>query len=102
KAFFPVINRMGPRVSTELERHGFFPAGGGRFTVSVEPAKELTGFDLLERGEIVRRSAVALVANLSRRIGEAEIEAVAGRLNWPPASCHVDDTITSAGPGNVV
>jgi RNA 3'-terminal phosphate cyclase (ATP) len=102
KAFFPLVNRMGPRVSAELERHGFYPAGGGKFTVSIEPARELTGFDLLERGEIVRRSAVALIANLNRRIAEVEVEAVAERLNWPPASCRVDDTIDSAGPGNVI
>lgn len=102
KTFFPLVSRMGARVSAELERHGFFPAGGGKFTVSIEPAKELQGFDLLERGEIVRREAVALVANLHRRIGEAEMEAVAARLNWPAEHCRVDEAIESAGPGNVI
>ncbi len=28
-AFLPLINRMGPRVSSILDRHGFFPAGAG-------------------------------------------------------------------------
>src|SRR5690606_31337090 len=62
----------------------------------------LSGFDLFERGEIVRRCACALVANLHRRIGESEMEAVAERLNWPAEYCRVDDTVDSAGPGNVI
>src|SRR5262245_64635982 len=27
KAFLPLVNRMGPHVEVELERHGFYPAG---------------------------------------------------------------------------
>jgi len=38
RTFLPLIARMGPRVTTHLERAGFYPAGGGRFTVSIEPA----------------------------------------------------------------
>lgn len=102
KTFFPLVSRMGVRLSAELERHGFFPAGGGKFAVSIEPAKELSGFDLLERGEIVGRRAVVLIANLNRRIAEAEIDAVAERLNWPAEYCRVDDAIETAGPGNVI
>lgn len=101
QAFFPLINRMGPRVSAGLERHGFFPAGGGRFSVAIAPTPQLAGFDLLERGEILQRSATALVANLSSRIGRREVEAAAEKLSWPDSAFHVDASIESAGPGNV-
>ncbi len=100
--FFPLVERMGPKITADLYRHGFFPAGGGKFTVSIAPAKELKGFDLVERGEIVHRSARALVANLNRRIAEAEIEVVAERLNWPREICLVDDEFDCMGPGNVI
>src|SRR5690242_17256048 len=30
RAFLPLVERMGPRVSAVLERAGFYPAGGGR------------------------------------------------------------------------
>jgi RNA 3'-terminal phosphate cyclase (ATP) len=101
QAYFPLINRMGPRVSAGLERHGFFPAGGGRFSVAIEPTPQLAGFDLLERGEILQRSASALVANLSPNIGRREIETAAEKLGWPDSSFHVDAAVESAGPGNV-
>ena len=102
QAFFPVINRMGPRVTASLERYGFYPAGGGRFSVSIQPTNELKGFELLKRGEIKRRSVTALVANLSPNIGKREVDAAASRLGWPPGSFRVDATVESAGPGNVV
>jgi len=101
-AFFPLINRMGPKVSAALEQHGFFPAGGGRFTVGIEPVTTLAGFDLLERGEILQRSATAIVANLPRSIGQREINAAAEKLSWPQSSFHVNASIKSAGPGNAL
>jgi RNA 3'-terminal phosphate cyclase (ATP) len=102
QAYFPLVNRMGPTVTAGLEQHGFYPAGGGRFTVEIQPAETLVGFDLLERGEILHRSATALVANLPRSIGQREVDAAAAKLSWPPSSFHIDPTIASAGPGNVL
>src|SRR5579883_279586 len=42
KTFLPVVNRMGVKVTTRLERYGFFPAGGGRWICDIEPAQSLT------------------------------------------------------------
>lgn len=102
QAFIPLLNRMGAGVSAGLERYGFFPAGGGRFSVFVEPPRTWQSLLLDERGEITRRSATALVANLDRRIAEREMELLAEKLNWPPELLHVDASIPSAGPGNVI
>ena len=102
KAFFPLVNRMGPRVSAQLERHGFYPAGGGRFTVTIEPAESLAGFDLLERGDDADRRVTALVACLPARIGQREVDTIAAKTNWPPHAFHVDEITDSAGPGNVL
>ncbi|MGH7202433.1 MAG: RNA 3'-terminal phosphate cyclase, partial [Planctomycetaceae bacterium] len=40
RSFLPLINRMGPRVEAALDRPGFYPAGGGRFEVRIEPVSE--------------------------------------------------------------
>jgi RNA 3'-terminal phosphate cyclase (ATP) len=37
KTFLPVLRRMGAVVEVSLERYGFYPAGGGRFSVAIEP-----------------------------------------------------------------
>lgn len=70
RVFLPLVNRMGPRVSVELERHGFFPAGGGCFRVVVDPVEKLQPLELLTRGEIRRRTCRVLLSNLPRTIAK--------------------------------
>lgn len=101
RAFLPLVRRMGPRVEATLERAGFYPAGGGCLRVSVEPAGKLTGFDLLERGEIRERRATVVLANLPPHIGEREAREVAKLTNWDPSRIEIR-RVDSAGPGNAV
>ncbi|WP_373653513.1 RNA 3'-terminal phosphate cyclase [Schlesneria sp. DSM 10557] len=100
-AYLPLINRMGPRVSVELERYGFYPAGGGRLTVSIQPSGSLNGFDLMERGELKKRSAMGLVSNLPRHIAERETQTILKKMNWPADAAQVLE-VTAHGPGNIV
>jgi RNA 3'-terminal phosphate cyclase (ATP) len=102
KCFLPVINRLGPKVCVNLQRYGFYPAGGGSFTATVEPCDALSSIDLSKRGEITRRSVLAIIANLSPAIARREIETVAHLLNWGKECMQIVETRNSVGPGNVV
>jgi RNA 3'-terminal phosphate cyclase (ATP) len=100
-AYLPLINRMGPRVIVELERPGFYPAGGGRMIVSVEPQPVLRGFTLLERGETIETTVQAIVANLPQHIAIREVDRIIQELRWSPengSNLRVD----AYGPGNAV
>jgi RNA 3'-terminal phosphate cyclase (ATP) len=101
KSFLPLINKMGPRVSATIERHGFYPAGGGRFCVTIEPSSTLAGFDLMERGPITHRAARALVANLPLHIAEREVKTLLRKMTWDEA-CGAAGMVDAHGPGNVV
>jgi RNA 3'-terminal phosphate cyclase (ATP) len=103
RTFLPLINRMGARVTAELERPGFYPAGGGKFRVAIEPAAAgLRRLDLPERGEIRGRRARALVAGLPLNIAERELAVVARKLSWRDEWLSVEKVDNSRGPGNVV
>jgi len=102
RAFIPLVNRMGPTISAELERPGFYPAGGGKFSMTIDPAERLDGFDLTERGEIVRQRARAVVASLPRHIAERELRVIQGKTNWDDESYVVQEVNNSPGPGNIV
>lgn len=39
RVFLPVLGRMGFRLEASLHAHGFYPAGGGAFTLHVTPAE---------------------------------------------------------------
>lgn len=101
RAFIPLINRMGPHVEVELERHGFFPAGGGRLRVHVTPARALCGFDLCERGESTNHRVRVLLSNLPGHIGEREAGTIARKLGWDASCCTVAQ-VESSGPGNAI
>lgn len=102
KAFLPLVNRMGPRVTAELERPGFYPAGGGRISVAIEPAPELNRLDLQTRGEVKARRATAVVANLPISIAERELKVIARKMSWQRDWMKAESVERSPGPGNVV
>jgi RNA 3'-terminal phosphate cyclase (ATP) len=102
KTFLPLITTMGPHIETELVKHGFFPAGGGKFNVSITPATKLSELELLNRGEITRRSARALISNLPLNIAHRELKVVGHALNWARELLNTEEIKNSCGPGNVV
>lgn len=102
KVFLPIINRMGPTVTAILERPGFYPAGGGRFTVEIAPCSTLNRIDITERGEVRRCSARALVAKLPAHIGARELKVIEQELGWDEEHLKVEEVTSSHGPGNAL
>jgi RNA 3'-terminal phosphate cyclase (ATP) len=101
RTFLPLVGRMGATIDSTLERHGFYPAGGGRFCVSVTPCRELERLSILERGP-VQLTARAMVAALPESIARREASIVRERLGIDRECCHVETVRDSIGPGNIV
>lgn len=102
RAFLPILNRMGPWVTLTLEQPGFYPAGGGRLRVTIEPAAQLKPVAIVQRGEIVRRHCQAVIANLPDHIAERELATVAAALDWPGNCLKTRRYEGAYGPGNLV
>lgn len=98
----PRLHELGFRIDATLERAGFFPAGGGAFTVSLGggATREPQAVSWLERGEVTL-SGTVVVANLSDRIGGREKSALAEALGIEPAQVAIK-YVRSPGPGNAV
>jgi RNA 3'-terminal phosphate cyclase (ATP) len=88
-------------VEAELERHGFFPAGGGKFRVNVQPAP-LKPLSLLERGAVKRRQATALIAQIPFDVAKRELATVEQLLKWKPNELRGEELKRPVGPGNVL
>ena len=102
RAFLPLINRLGPRVEAELERPGFYPAGGGRVIYRVTPTTKLKPLQLTSRGKLRSRQATAIVANLPAHIAERELKHIQRKLSLDEDSLHAEISKDQRGPGNVV
>lgn len=101
RSLLPLLARMGVGATATLDRHGFYPAGGGRFTVEIEPATRLRPLALRTRGPVTK-SARALVSGLPEGIGTRELKTVHEKLGVPWASMRAETLTTSPGPGNVL
>lgn len=76
--------------------------GGGKIIAHVEPAANLAGFDLLQRGQPRTRSAKALLSKLPDHIGERQIRTVDRLLRWPSDSADSEVVhVHSPGPGTI-
>jgi RNA 3'-terminal phosphate cyclase (ATP) len=103
RVFLPIIREMGPKIEVQLERYGFYPAGGGGcFQVRIAPCHKLAPIQLVDRGDITGKTASAIVANLPRNIAQRELNTVANLLNWDAQSMKIMETKNSVGPGNIV
>lgn len=102
KAFLPLINRMGVKITADLEKPGFYPAGGGCFRVHIEPCEKLSGLEIIKRGEIVRRKATAYVSKIPNNVAKRELKVIAKKLNWDKEFLFIEEVKNSPGPGNIL
>jgi RNA 3'-terminal phosphate cyclase (ATP) len=102
RCFLPLLARMGAQVEVALERPGFYPAGGGRWSALLQPLAELARLDLLERGQIRRQGAEALCAGISGSIGVRQVDALSAALGWDRAHCRPRMISGTLGPGNAL
>ena len=82
RTFLPLVSRTGPKILIDLGRYGFYPPGGGRFDVFIEPAIKPQRLDLLKRGNIRARRARALVVNLPASMAERELAIIKERMGF--------------------
>lgn len=102
EVFLPLVNRMGPAVTTVLERPGFYPAGGGRMRVEIAPAPALRPLDLVERGSLLSAGAVARVAGLDPVIARTELRVARDNLGWDAEHFRMEELDPAWGPGNIL
>ena len=103
-SFLPLLERTGVGVEAELERPGFYPAGGGRFRARIRPGGGLEPLLLEERGPETGRRARAIVSALPRHIAEREVSIAHAMLGMRPDALEVVEVSgeEAAGPGNAV
>ncbi len=89
--------------SMNLQRHGFYPAGGGEVHVQVHPpAQGLAAIDLMQRGEAVEAWAEALHSGIPKNVAERELGVLQHGLGWPQAQLRNRALRGNEGPGNAL
>jgi len=102
RVFLSQLSKFGPQVDCELDSMGFYPAGGGKFQMRIQPHKELRPFKLLERKGDMKPRVTAIVSQIPASVGERECDTIRRKSNWRSECFHVHEVEKPFGPGNVV
>jgi len=100
-AYLPLLARLGYKAAVSLERHGFYPRGGGVVRAWIEPLQRADSLDLLEPGPIQSHTARALISRLPSHIAERELDVLRSRLGLPEDACGID-VVTAPSAGNTL
>lgn len=99
--YFPALRRFGIQLQARLARVGFYPAGGGSFTVRLDGAPKLRALTLVEREPEPKLAAWAISSRLVAHVAERELAVVREGLALERHVCRAE-VVDAAGPGNVL
>lgn len=101
ESFVPVLKTMGMHIEGQLERYGFYPHGGGQWQTKIQPLKNIEPLNLLSRGVLEKRKAVACSARIPKHVIERELETIQKHCDWPENELH-REFVNAYGPGNIL
>ncbi len=100
--YLPLLKAAGACLEADIDRRGFYPAGGGRWSVRIDPVRNLQPIDLTERGNLVEIRARAISAKLPEEISQRELGTLCHLLGLDSCKGVAEVDTTSPGPGNIL
>lgn len=101
----PLLSGMGVRAKIDVSRRGYYPVGGGRVSVEVEPSASLSPLTLGHSGSLTGIGGLVHVSNLPSSIATRMADAVLAELSeFPPPAINivVRGREEAIGPGGAV
>jgi len=103
--YLPTLMRMGLEARVEIETWGWYPIGAGKMITAINGRGEsdISGLDLVERGELRQLWGISATSNLPTHVGQRQkkrAEETLRRLGFAPRIEMVD--ASSPGTGTVV
>lgn len=102
RAYCGVLAAMGARVEVEVERHGFYPRGGGAITACIWPCARLRRIDLPARGKLRQAFAQVIAARLPLQVAQRQYATVRSLLGWDDSQVRAALDPPADSPGNAV
>ncbi len=98
----PLVRALGADFHVQIERRGYYPAGGGRLVAHLSVPARLSGFERMERGATTERRAVARVSVLPPNIAHRELAVLEGAFDLQRDALQAEEIRHPRGPGNTV
>jgi RNA 3'-terminal phosphate cyclase (ATP) len=110
QVFLPALSELGPRVTMQLVRRGFYPKGGGEVRVSVVGQERVScpvrPFTWIERGRLLgirgRSYSQGLPSHIAERMRDSAVNVLVGSGYSPAVELDVVERGPSEGCGIVL
>ncbi|MEW6675052.1 MAG: RNA 3'-terminal phosphate cyclase [Nitrospirota bacterium] len=99
--FVPMLSKLGVRLSLSIESYGFYPKGGGKIRADIMPAKDISGINLTDRGDIISIAGISGIGNLPLSIAERQRASVLKTLTGFKVNIETID-VPTPGQGTFV
>ncbi|MBN2331204.1 MAG: RNA 3'-phosphate cyclase, partial [Candidatus Aenigmarchaeota archaeon] len=101
----PLLRRMGHHAEINIIRHGFYPVGGARVKVMIEPCRGLDPIDLRQRGDVISVEGVSVASSGLKkpRVAERQARTIESALSQRGYDCALKTRyVESSSPGSGV
>jgi RNA 3'-terminal phosphate cyclase (ATP) len=102
RVYLPCLQRLGTNLRVKLERVGFYPAGGGRISLEIEPQGRWLRGEFYERGKLLHAGLVTVSHGIDEQIVRDELRFCRGAMQTRPGFTERIETVEAYGPGNVL
>jgi RNA 3'-phosphate cyclase len=72
KVVLPTLERIGVSARAAIENWGFYPNGGGKIQLTINPVRELKPISLVDRGALKKIHGISAISNLPRHVAERQ------------------------------
>lgn len=99
----PTLERIGVSARAALKKWGFYPTGGGRIELAINPVRGLKPISLVDRGALKKIHGVSAISNLPRHVADRQKEQALRRIQSElqiEAEITVLDNVPSNGTGS--
>jgi RNA 3'-phosphate cyclase len=103
EVFLPAVKGIGVSAEAAIEKWGFYPKGGGRIRLKINPIQELNPISLVDRGSLKKIRGISAKANLPRHVAERQKEQALRRIRSElgmDGEIILMDNVSSNGPGS--
>jgi RNA 3'-terminal phosphate cyclase (ATP) len=91
KVVLPTLERIGVSARAAIEKWGFYPNGGGRIQLTINPVRELEPISLVDRGSLKKIQGISAISNLPRHVADRQKERALRRIQ---SELQIDGEIT--------
>lgn len=103
EVLLPTLQLMGVSARATIEKWGFYPKGGGKIQLKIDPVHELKPISLAERGLLKKVCGISAISNLPKHVAERQKEQALRKIQSElkiEAEIATLNDIPSNGPGS--